>query len=236
MRRRAVIGLLVSAVWVSPLLGQDDDLARVRSRYDTASIRELETVIASAEADGVPRSPLVEKAVEGAAKGMPGQVVLEAVRVWADELRVAVRLLGRGADPDGLAKAAESIAHGVDTEVVRKLAGDYPADYPIMLQTIEDLVHAGVELGQAQAVVSDAAERGLRGEDVLTISATLRRLVREGNSPVDAAASIRTNMQTGRPVIPPPPPTASPFPAGAATGRTIPPPPPPFAPAHDLLS
>lgn len=228
MRHGAMVGLMLAAVFAPPLSAQDDDLARVRSSYEAATVFELESLIAAAEADGVPRGPLVEKAVEGAAKGMPGGVVLEVVGSWADELREAVALLGRGADPAGLTKAAESIAHGVDREIVRTLAGDYPVDYPIMLQTIEDLVHAGVELEEAQSMVRDAAERGMRGEDVLTISATVRRLVREGSSPVEAAASIRTNMRAGGRTIPPsPPPTRPPFPAGVGTRGTIPPSSPP---------
>jgi len=222
-----MIGWLAVSFLAWPLHAQDD-LARVRSQYDSTTVAELETLIGAAENDGVPRSLLVEKAVEGVAKRMSADVVVDAVGVWADELRSAVALLGRGTEPAGLAKAAESIRHGVDPEVVRRLAGDYPADYPIMLQTIEDFVHAGVGLDDAQAMVTDAAERGLRGEDVLTMSATLRRLVREGTSPVDAAASIRLSLRRGGSPIPPaPPPDGSGFPTRTGVGRIFPPSPPP---------
>ncbi|MFV1985736.1 MAG: hypothetical protein ACC682_00530 [Gemmatimonadota bacterium] len=227
MKSRAMIGLLASVLFVSPLHAQDD-LARVRSRYDATTLAQLELIIKDAENDGVPRSLLVEKALEGVAKRMPEEVVVDAVDVWADELRAAVALLGRGTEPAGLAKVAESIRHGVDSEVIRRLAGDYPADYPIMLQTIDDFVHAGVEFEEAEAMVTDAAERGFRGEDVLTMSAILRRLVREGTSPVDAAASIRLNMRRGGfPIPPSPPPGGSEFPTRTGVGRVIPPPPPP---------
>ena len=224
-----VAGLFAPSSHVSSLYAQDDDLARVRARYDAETVAAIEAVIADAEADGVPRSLLVSKAVEGAAKRTPGAIVVEGVGVWADELRVAVDLLGRGAEPEGLAKAAESISHGVDPDVVSGLATAYPAEFPIMLQTIEDLVHQGVELDEAQAMVADAAERGFDSQDVLTLSATLRRLVREGSTPVEAADRIRLDVRSGsRTVIPPPPPTRRPPFPNAGSRPTIPPPPPPF--------
>lgn len=227
MKPGVMIGWVAAAMFALPLQAQDD-LARVRSQYPPTTVAELESLIAAAENDGVPRSLLVEKAIEGVAKRMSGEVVVNAVGLWADELRSAVALLGRGTEPAGLTKAAESIRHGVDPEIVRRLAGDYPADYPIMLQTIEDFVHSGVGLDEAQAMVTDAAERGLRGDDVLTMSATLRRLVREGTSPVDAAASIRLNMRRGGSPIPPsPPPGGSGVPTRTGVSRIIPPPPPP---------
>lgn len=227
IRRKAIEVLLLGVVLAMPLSAQDDGLARVRSQYDSATVATLEQIIAQGEADGVPRELLVEKAVEGVAKRASGEMVIQAVGNWADELRDAVDLLGRGAEPSGLAKAAESIRQGIAPDVVRNLSSDYPADFPIMLQAIEDLLHAGVELDEAQSLVTDAAERGLRGQDVMTLSATLRRLVREGTSPVDAAASLRLNLRSGRPpVIPPSAP-----PLGDLRSRTggsvIPPPFPP---------
>ena len=227
IRRKAIGVLLAGAVLATPLSAQDDDLARVRARYEAPTVEALERVISDAEADGVPRQLLVEKAVEGVAKGASGAMLVQAVGTWADELRGAVALLGRGAEPSGLAKAAESIRHGIDPDVVSDLSADYPRDFPIMLQAIEDFLHAGVELEVAQSLVVDAAERGFRGQDVMTLSATLRRLVREGSSPVDAAASIRTNLRAGRPPVIPP--SAPPL-ANVRTrtgGSVIPPPSPP---------
>ena len=208
-RHRIFLAVLPLAAALSPLsvTAQADDLARVREKYDAATVARIEVLIRDAEADGVPRSLLVEKAVEGAAKGMKAPIVIEGVEKWAGELRDAVRILGHGAESEGLAKVAESINHGVDRGVVRRLAGTHPADYPIMLQAIEDLLHAGVGLEAAQGTVADAASHGMKSQDVLTISATVRRMVREGRSPVDAANAIRRNIRAGRGVIPPPPPS-----------------------------
>jgi len=210
MTRRPRFGRLlvcaVAAFSLAPRLQAQDDLARVRSSYAAADVARIEAVIGEAVADGVPRVLLVEKAVEGVAKGMTADVVVAGIADWANELREAVALLGPGADPTGLAKAAESMTHGVDRDVIVSLARDHPQDFAIMLQTIEDLVHLGVELDDAQEMVTVAAGRGMSGEDVLLIPAVLRRMVRDGSSPVDAASSIRANLRAGRRIVPPPPP------------------------------
>jgi len=214
MTRRFRFGrMLVWAVaafsLVSPLVAQDD-LARVRSGYAPEDVARIEAVIDAAVADGVPRELLVEKAVEGAAKGMSADVVVAGIGEWADELRGAVALLGRGADPTGLAKAAESMSHGVDREVIATLARDHPRDYAIMLQTIEDLVHLGVVLDDAQDMVTVAAGRGMPGQDILLIPAVLRRMVRDGSTPLEAATSIRANLRAGGRIVPPAPPFSPP--------------------------
>lgn len=211
MTRRTRTGMFLVACTVSaflPLssLSAQDDLARVRAAYPAEDVARIEAVIDGGVADGVPRVLLVEKAVEGVAKGAAADVVVTAVGEWADELRGAVRLLGPGAEPAGLAKAAESMSHGVDHDVVRDLAREHPDDFPIMLQTIDALVHLGVELEDAQEMVTSAAGRGMKGHDVLLIPAVLRRMVRDGSSPLEAATSIRANIRSGGRIVPPPPP------------------------------
>lgn len=211
---------------------QRDDLARVRARFPAPAMQRLETIIEGAEGDGVPRVLLVEKAVEGAAKGHEPDVVIGAVSTLAGELRATVRLLGHDTPPAGLEKATDAIRHGVQPGVVRELAARNPDDFPILLQAIEDLLHAGVELDAAQGMVLDASSRGMESQDVLTLPATVRRLVREGRSPVEAATSIRQSLRQGRPTIPPAPPGATlrdEIGIGASRAR-IPPPSPGRAP------
>lgn len=221
-----VAAVLLVAAPMAPAQ-QGDDLARVRAKFPAASIERLETILAEASRDGVPRELLAEKAVEGVAKGHRPEVVIRAVSTLADELRATVRLLGRDTPPAGLEKATDAIRHGVGTDAVRRLARTSPQDFPLFLQAIEDLLHAGVALEIAQGVVLDAASRGMRSQEVLALPQTLRRMVREGNTPVEAATAIRRSL-TGRSTIPPAPPgvIGRTGPPSAGTTRRIPPPSP----------
>lgn len=185
------------------LAAQQDDLARLRRVFSSSEVSSIDAVIRTAEADGVPRALLIRRAIEGAAKGMKADVVREAVVVYAAELRAAVDLLGRGAEPHALEKTADALRHGVDAGFVASLAARNPRELPAMLQVIEDLLHEGVSLSEAQAVVRDASGRGLSGAEVLSLPAAVRRLIRSGSSPADAVSSVRRSLQGGRPPGPP---------------------------------
>lgn len=185
------------------LAAQQDDLARLRRVFSPDEVERIDAVIRAANADGVPRPPLIGKAIEGAAKGMSADVVREAVVVYADELRVAVDLLGPGAEPRGLEKTADALRHGVDGAFVASLAERHPREFPAMLQVVEDLLHEGVSLSEAQGVVREASGRGLSGSEVLSLPAAVRRLIRGGSSPAAAVSTVRRNLRTGRPFGPP---------------------------------
>jgi hypothetical protein len=205
MRNRALFALAgLIALGPASLVSQEGGVDRLRGTFSVEEVERIEAVIENAEGDGIPRSLLVAKAVEGAAKGMTPQVVLGAVSQLAAELRVARRLLGPDVDAYGLEKAADALRHGVSGGVVGTLAEEHPRDFPVMLQVIEDLLHEGVALGEAEAVVREAASRGYGGDHVLTLPGTVRRMIRGGASPAQAASSLRQNLRAGRPIIPPP--------------------------------
>jgi hypothetical protein len=206
MKPRTVV-LLIAAVAFTPAItsAQEDDLARLRPAFSDPQMQRMEAVLGQAASDGIPRSLLVDKAVEGVAKGMRAEVVLGAVSQLALELRVAVRLLGPGVDVYGLEKAADALRHGVSGAVVGSLAEEHPREFPVLLQAIEDLLHEGVALAEAQAVVREASTRGYGGDQVLTLPAAVRRLIRDGASPAQAASSVRQNLRLGRPIVPPSP-------------------------------
>jgi hypothetical protein len=206
MKPRAVSLLIAVAVFAPAISSaQEDDLTRLRPTLSVQQMQRLQAVLRQAASAGIPRSLLVDKAVEGVAKGMSAEVVLGAVSQLATELRVAVRLLGPGVDAYGLEKAADALRHGVSPDLVGALADEHPREFPVMLQALEDLLHEGVALAEAQAVVREASTRGYRGDQVLTLPAAVRRLIRDGASPAQAASSVRQNLRLGRPIVPPSP-------------------------------
>lgn len=202
--RSRVAGLLLVLTTLAPAASraQQDDLARLRPVLSAQQMQRMETLLEQSARDGIPRSLLVDKAVEGVAKGMNAEVVMGAVSQLARELRVAVRLLGPGVDPYGLEKAADALRHGVSGATVGALAEEHPRDFPVMLQVLEDLLHEGVSLAEAEGIVREASTRGYRGDQVLILPAAVRRLIRGGSSPTQAASSLRQTLRSGRPIPP----------------------------------
>jgi hypothetical protein len=203
--RRSVLALGLAAALAAPVGAQDVGLARLTREFGEDEAARIVAVIDAGVDDGLPRELLVGKAVEGAAKHMSANAVRSAVATLADELRAAVPIVGRE-NAEKLSKAADALRHGVDREFLVQLDRDHPRDFAMMIVALEDLLHAGVSLEEAQGMVADAASRGYAGEEVLNLPATVRRLVREGRTPLQAASSVREGVRRGRVVIPPPPP------------------------------
>jgi hypothetical protein len=84
--------LLAVAVVSRPVAGQSipDTL------FDAPTRIELERIISSARQAGLPTPPLVNRALQGAARSVDGQRVVGVVRAYADSMRVALTLLGAG--------------------------------------------------------------------------------------------------------------------------------------------
>ncbi len=224
MRARGPLGgAIVSVVLVGALWAQASDLARVRTEFGEAEAARIEAVIDASERDGLPRALLVDKAVEGAAKRMEPGVVLAAVRMLAEELRAAARVVGRDAGPTKLEKTADALRHGVDPGLLAELNERNPRDFAVLIVAIEDLLHAGVTLAVAEDLTRDATRRGLAADEMLALPAAVRRLVREGRTPQQAASSVQQSLRAGQRVVPPPPAEGpSSFPTRSA--RRIPPP------------
>lgn len=204
--RRTVPALwLAAGVLVAPVAAQDAGIERLTREFGEVETARIAAVIDAGVEDGLPRELLVGKAVEGAAKHMSANAVRSAVATLADELRAAVTVVGRES-PEKLSKAADALRHGVDRGFLVDLDRDHPRDFAIMIVALEDLLHSGVSLEEAQGMVAEAASRGYAGEEVLNLPATVRRLVREGSTPLQAASSVREGVRRGRVIIPPPPP------------------------------
>ena len=192
------LALLVTIIVVTPLGAQTDDLVRVRALLGEGATSQIEAAIQLGVADGLPRNLLVDKAIEGAAKGMGSEVTLAAVYTLADELRQAATVVGLDADEVHLAKAADGLRSGLDQSFLVELYGENSEDFPMMVVALEDLLRTGVTVRVAQNMLRDASSRGLGANELLRLPANVRRLVREGRTPFEAVRSVRASMRSGR--------------------------------------
>lgn len=196
---------------------------RVQQAYteqETARIRE---VVREAARHGVPAEPILDKALEGSAKGVPPAMVLSALGDYAGRLERAGALVGAAGSRTELVAAADALRRGVPEGAIRDVSAG-PGDGSIALVVLGDLVEMEVPVARARDVVADALRRGAQGEQLLTVPARVRRLIREGVLPPEAAARVQEAMAQGR--IP----GGSPTPGQGAGPRATPPGNPPVPP------
>ncbi len=187
--------LLVAALLVAgPLAGQD---ARARFSQHLGAVYAARTlsVIEAGVRDGLPRGLLIDKAMEGVAKRMAPEVVLAAVDTFAEELRAAAAVVGLGAEPVALEKAADALRRGVARGLLTTLGRDRSDDFAIVVVSLEEMLDAGVELGPAEDLVRYALSEELDSDAVLRLPASVKLLVREcgGGQPADcwSRAAVR---------------------------------------------
>lgn len=172
--------------------------ARIREHFDPETARRiLDAADAAAEA-GAPRELVYEKALEGAAKGVPASRIVAAVEAFAERVGRGARLLGRRTDRSEVAAAAEALGRGVPaaevTAMARGVAGR-PLEVPLMV--LADLVEAGVPAPDARALVLEAVRAGLGDPDLLDMEARVRGRMRSGAAPAEAAAGARAALRRG---------------------------------------
>ena len=125
-----VLWLTVAIVVAAPppvrsALAAQDVAARLEGRAPATVVNAVRTIAQDAAARGLPVEPLIQKTLEGTAKGVPAERVVAAVRLLAtrlDDARTALRAAGI-ATPNGeaLEGGAYALSAGLSADQVRDL-------------------------------------------------------------------------------------------------------------------
>ncbi len=194
---RALVGLLLLLALPTVAGAQQDRLARLREAYSAEAMAQIESIVTDARQAGVPIGPIYNKALEGAAKGVPANLVIPALSEFSGRMGRARELLGPAAQAPWVVAGADALRRGVAPELVASLGRDAEDRAPIALLMMGDLVEAGIPADRALEVLREALSR-TRGEDALRdVPATIRRLVRQGARPQDAARDVLDAIRRG---------------------------------------
>ncbi len=202
MRRstlRKALFLLLVGVQPALLAAQD---ARLGSRLDPATAAEVSAIVSSARASGLPTEPLVDRALEGASKGAPGNRIVAAVRVLARDLTASRAALGAGATEGEVTAGAGALRAGADARLLTRLRAARPQAVPVTipLGVLADLVGRGVPADTAARAVLALAQGGATDEDFVALRRNVERDIRAG-APAATAAALRSR---GMPATLPP--------------------------------
>lgn len=201
--------------------GAADPVQTVRRAYSGEVADRVRDVLARAEQRGLGRASLAEKALEGAAKRVPADRLVEALGRRLARLERAREALGPGADAASLEAAGEALGRGLSAEHVRRVAeAASDAERPAALVALAELKTIGVPVDRALAAVESALARGAGPGELMELGTRVRVAMRRGARPGAAARAAARGPGPGAlPVAGALVPTGLP----AASGPPVPP-------------
>jgi hypothetical protein len=187
MRFAARAGVAISLVVAHAVFAQD---ARLAARLDKPTLVAVNAIVDSARISKLPTEPLVDKALEGAAKGSEGTNIVTAVHQLSVRMGSARRVLGSGTTPDEIKAAASAMDVGVsvrDLAMLRAASGKKPVTLPLAVLT--DLVGRNVPIATATNVVLQLARANVKDADLALFQRNVRADIDRGADPTAAATT-----------------------------------------------
>jgi len=178
-----------------------DVTARLAGRVSPEVAALVQQLATSAAARGLPVDPLIQKAIEGSAKGVPADRVAIALRAVSGQLDAAAAALqqaGAAPDTDAIAAGAFALNAGLSDQDVTTLAqvSRPSSSVAATLRVASTLAAMGVPAAQTVALVTQVIEAGGSTAEVLALPADVMAGVSRGHgrgrdvTPAEAAAGL----------------------------------------------
>jgi hypothetical protein len=181
-------GITLAAILLTArgLSAQDSRLA---ARLDKETYAAVSAIVDSARVAKIPTAPLVDKALEGAAKGSGGDKIVLAVRQLSGRM-VSVRKVLVTASPDELKAAVTAVDAGVserDLGRLRSASGKRSVTMPLAVLT--DLIGRDVPIPTATNLVLQLARSGVKDPELALFQRNVRADIERGADPSVAATT-----------------------------------------------
>ena len=128
------------------------------SRFDSLTAIGLRAFLDSAAEQGIPVGPLINKALEGAARHASRDKILQTVRLHAVALVQARDVLGAGTPVAEIEAGASALRAGVDEKALSTIRTARPTGSVLLpLVVITDVVQRGIPVLTARDAISTIA-------------------------------------------------------------------------------
>ena len=177
-------------------LAAQDVAARLNGRVPAAVAQAVQEIATDARAQGLPVEPLLQKALEGGAKGVPADRVIAAVRVLAGRLGDAQGALQGGGlrspSPEALETGAYALNAGLSSRQVRELASvsREPYDPVLTLRIAATLTALGVPSGQGVDLVEHMIRDHRGPGELLDLPNEVQQGMARGATAAEAAEGL----------------------------------------------
>jgi len=191
--------LALALALVAAPLGAQDGVPRLAGRVPAAALPAIDSIIATAVAESLPTEPLVQKALEGSAKKVPADRLVNGVRRGLLQLRAARVIVAHAvpgqAPPEGhVAAVSAALARGLPAPIVERLLTVAPSEPPgPALHAAADLIAHHFDPDSAADLLADAHTKGLRGVRLLDVAIAADHELQRGGgrTPSEALAHVR---------------------------------------------
>jgi hypothetical protein len=182
--------VLVLTLGTGSVSAQSTVDSRLAARLDPRTRSAVAAIIDSARLASLPVEPLVDKALEGAAKRATSQQIVSAVRTFAGQLLEARRVLGdRSTDPE-LLGGAQAIRAGIPVQELERLRKARPGvQIATALTVASDLVAREVPVDTAVVVVTKLVRSSASDEQLLAVRSDIEADIQNGKPPALAAST-----------------------------------------------
>lgn len=208
MRRRLLARIVAAAVALVPALAARAQDARLVAITDGDARTAVGALISTAERQGIPRDPLVTKALEGVEKGASGARIEAAVRALTARLITARKALGVAVSSGELLAGADALAAGAQPDELAAIQQDARnRSTSTALGVLAQLAARGVPHKHAAAAVRGLVVRRATPAQFLALQSAVENDLAAGISPLKALDMRYTSLIAALP--PPGPPTGS---------------------------
>jgi hypothetical protein len=196
--RALVFAVLLGAAspQLVPFLAAQDVTARLSGRVPPDVVAAVTGIAQEAADHGLPVEPLIQKTLEGSAKGVPGDRVILAVRTLADRLgeaQTALRNAGIPApSPAAVEGGADALNAGLNASQVRDLGrvSRAPYDPAVTLRVATTLTALGVPANQGLRLMERMIQAGRAPNELLDLPNAVQVDMAEGASAAQAAEGL----------------------------------------------
>jgi hypothetical protein len=196
--------LLISLATASAGAQQDPQVTAIR---DDATRTVVMEQLSIARDRGIPREPLLSKALEGVAKNASSSTIRSAMAALQKRLTRAHDLLGAASTVDELSAGADALSVGVPDKTLKAMREVAPRRSIAMeLGVLTELVARHVSPKKASQMILDLMARGATGAQLTALNAAVQSDVAAGLPP---EAALERHGRGILSLIPPPPPVSS---------------------------
>jgi hypothetical protein len=194
---RPGLAMLALALTAAGVDAQDARLTRLDRQVQA----EVGVLVDSARLLGIPTEPVVDKALEGAAKRAPSKRIVTVVRSRFHELVAGRSALGNVASEAEIIAAADALHAGASPDVISTLrAQRRSAPLTIPLAVLADLIARGVPADTAASAVLALANTPATDAQFAALRNDIESDIAKGIPPASSAAVRTRGLPPGVPI------------------------------------